>query len=610
LLRTSAIAFLLFLASIGALAQTSSISGAGTASTRLSSGDHVAVLAGMSFHYVVAGSGPLLVVQAPGWGIGSAYLRNGLAPLEKHFTVLTFDPRGSGLSSRSLNYQLLSNSDMVDDLEHLRKYWGLETINLIGHSNGGAIAVGYAERYPTHVRKLLLVGSELSGYPGKEGTQEQDAWRRKDPDFAHAMALLDAPEPKEDAAFTQWFRDTAPYYLYDPGKNATAFLVTVTAPLTAAATSVYLSNAQKTRMPPISALAMVEAQTLILVGRQDPTCPVMVSEKLHEGIQGSTLLVYEQTGHFPWIEQPSDFIREVAQFFQQQTSHAEVKPQSSGIVHTSDTDIAYEQFGRDAGHTPALIVNGGPGSSHTYMCLTDVFTKQFAHNRSVTFYDQRGIGKSKLQRESAPEGIEAHVADLEGLRAKLGYNKVDLIGHSWGGNIVMAYAAAYPQHVQHLVLIDSRAPASGGTLSLVRQVYPDQLADDKKTEKGSNADEKSEAEMIRRSLARTFYSQDKFNDVIGKLSDDEVVKVQSADINKAVGNAIKSLDLTDSLKKFDFPTLIMWGRFDMGIAVQTGWEISQAIPKSRMVIYAKSGHYPFYEQESQFLRDLNDFLDK
>ena len=51
-------------------------------------------------------------------------------------------------------------------------------------------------------------------------------------------------------------------------------------------------------MPPISALAYVNADTLILVGRQDPTCPVIVSEKLHEGIRLSKLIVREQTGHF------------------------------------------------------------------------------------------------------------------------------------------------------------------------------------------------------------------------------------------------------------------------------------------------------------------------
>ena len=45
---------------------------------RLSAGAHDVVLDGLSFHYVIAGHGPLLVVQAPGWGIGSTYLRKGL----------------------------------------------------------------------------------------------------------------------------------------------------------------------------------------------------------------------------------------------------------------------------------------------------------------------------------------------------------------------------------------------------------------------------------------------------------------------------------------------------------------------------------------------------
>jgi pimeloyl-ACP methyl ester carboxylesterase len=68
-------------------------------SDRLLPGEHDVLIDGLPFHYVVRGRGALLVVQAPGWGIGSAYLRNGLAPLEKQFTVLTFDPRGSGSSA-------------------------------------------------------------------------------------------------------------------------------------------------------------------------------------------------------------------------------------------------------------------------------------------------------------------------------------------------------------------------------------------------------------------------------------------------------------------------------------------------------------------------------
>jgi proline iminopeptidase len=293
-----------------------------------------------------------------------------------------------------------------------------------------------------------------------------------------------------------------------------------------------------------------------------------------------------------------------------QISNAEVKPQSTGIVHTADTDIAYEQFGHDKGRTPAIVVNGGPGFSHTYMYLSDVFTKKFAQERSVTFYDQRGIGQSKLQRASAPQGIEAQVADLEALRAKLGYDKIDLIGHSWGGTLIMAYAAAYPQHIQHLVLIDSGAPKFNQTIFLFKQVFPDQLAEDERAEKGTDPVAKSPGELLRRYLARDFYSQARFNDLFSKLSNADIARVENDGVNDAVNKAVENFDPTESLKKFSFPTLVMWGRFDINVAVLTGWEITQAIPGAKMVVYSKSGHFPFYEEESQFLHDLNSFLDK
>lgn len=291
-----------------------------------------------------------------------------------------------------------------------------------------------------------------------------------------------------------------------------------------------------------------------------------------------------------------------------QTSAAQVKPASTGIVHTADADIAYEQFGHDAGHMPAIIVNGGPGFSHTYMYLTDVFTRKFAHDRSVTFYDQRGIGNSRLLRASVPMGMAAQVADLEALRAKLGYDKIDLIGHSWGGLLGMAYAAAYPQHIQHLVLIDSAATKFDQTLFLFDKVFPDQLANEQTIEKGNDATAKSGGEVLRRFLARDFYSQKRFQQLTGHLSSEEIGKIENKDVSEAVMKAIAPFDVADSLKKFTFPTLIMWGRWDINVAVLTGWNISQAIPGAKMLIYQESGHFPFYEEETLFLHDLNQFL--
>src|SRR5258708_3305981 len=146
---------------------------------QLPPGEHLVAVNGVKLHCIVSGRGPLLVVQAPGWGIGSTYLRNGLAPVEDQFTLLFYDPRGSGKSTRPTSETQMSTSDMVEDLEQMRRYWGLKSINVLGHSNGGSIALGYAERYPDHLEKLIVVNSCLPGFDAS-ATVRQFINRRKD----------------------------------------------------------------------------------------------------------------------------------------------------------------------------------------------------------------------------------------------------------------------------------------------------------------------------------------------------------------------------------------------------------------------------------------------
>src|SRR3546814_20958654 len=66
--------------------------------------------------------------------------------------------------------------------------------------------------------------------------------------------------------------------------------------------------------------------------------------------------------------------------------------------------------------------------------------------------------------------------DLEALRRKLKLNRIDLLGHSWGGIVSMAYALRYPQHVRHLVLVGSGAPKPAEHEFLFDKLYPEIVA--------------------------------------------------------------------------------------------------------------------------------------
>jgi proline iminopeptidase len=276
----------------------------------------------------------------------------------------------------------------------------------------------------------------------------------------------------------------------------------------------------------------------------------------------------------------------------------------TGIIHTPDVDLAYEIYGAPGKATPVIIANGGPGFSHTYLLQNDVFTTRLAHDRQIVFYDQRGDGRSKLLNPDAPQDMNAQVADLDAIRAKLGFQKFDLIGHSWGGLLAMGYASTHPEHIEKLVLIDSAAPAWKQTLFLFSQVFPDVAAKDEEINKTLGKTPEATKDHLNNYFSMLFYSQENHDRFMAGVTDPG----QNTAVNAAVNKAIANLDLNPQLGKFNFPTLVMHGRFDMNVAVLTAWKTYKAIPGAKIEIFAKSGHLPFYEEPDKFVQVLSSFL--
>jgi proline iminopeptidase len=77
-----------------------------------------------------------------------------------------------------------------------------------------------------------------------------------------------------------------------------------------------------------------------------------------------------------------------------------------------------------------------------------------------------------------------------------------------------------------------------------------------------------------------------------------------------MGKATENLDLTSKLGSFNFPTLVVNGRYDMNVAPLTAWRLKQAIPGAKVVFFEHSGHLPSYEEPERYLQVLNDFLNQ
>src|SRR3954471_17519795 len=149
-------------------------------------------------------------------------------------------------------------------------------------------------------------------------------------------------------------------------------------------------------------------------------------------------------------------------------------PESGGQVWKAPgASLYYEVLGGGSG-TPLLVANGGPGFDHAYLHISEVWTA-LARDRPVVVYDQRGNGRAGALKPGQSCTLADQIADLEALRDHLGYAKIDLLGHSWGGFLAMAYAARHPERIERLILVDSAAPKWADTLFLFKEVFPQEV---------------------------------------------------------------------------------------------------------------------------------------
>jgi proline iminopeptidase len=277
-------------------------------------GQYVAELNGVELGYTIIGKGPPLVVVAPGWGIGSHYLQRGLAPLALRFTMIFVDPRGSGRSGRPADNAAMSSAVMAEDIHALTQHLKLAPVDLIAHSNGGAIALAFAANHPDACGKLALVDSQLMGFAASEATRQILALAKDDPRYRSAVRSVGFPLPRTDDDFTAQLKNLLPLYFHHPQKMLPRFLQTMDGLVSAETFHAQSAADRAAAINQIETLGRIRACSLVMVGQHDWICPLHVSKRIHSGLSSSTLEIFEFSGHFPWIEEPVRFFGTLKSF--------------------------------------------------------------------------------------------------------------------------------------------------------------------------------------------------------------------------------------------------------------------------------------------------------
>jgi proline iminopeptidase len=281
-------------------------------------------------------------------------------------------------------------------------------------------------------------------------------------------------------------------------------------------------------------------------------------------------------------------------------------PSAQGTTLTvGDVSIWYEvRNGGAKSKTPLVIVNGGPGFDHIYLLSSDAWDKIAAH-RPIVMYDQRGTGRSGELKAGQSCTLADQVADLEALRAKLGAEHIDLLGHSWGGYLAMAYAARHPEHVAHIVLCDSAAPKWSDTEFMLKSFFPEATERrDQDDFLDAIGDATASGASVKEYLGMLFVSPHKRDEFLATA---KLVRFNRA-VNEALNADLGRVDMGPMLARLKMPVLVLTGRFDANVAPSTAWRIHKAIAGSRFEVFEQSGHLPFFEEPDAFERSVDRFL--
>jgi len=137
------------------------------------------------------------------------------------------------------------------------------------------------------------------------------------------------------------------------------------------------------------------------------------------------------------------------------------------------------------------------------------------------------------------------------------------------------------------------------------EVFPDIEDQGMQERRKLGADTEAAARAgLRNHFRMLFYSPEKRDAYMSHMGD---LGFEPA-VAEAVSRATADLDLTAKLPGFQFPTLVITGRYDMNVAPLTAWRLAHAIPGAKLVFFEQSGHLPSYEEPGKYAAVLEDFL--
>jgi pimeloyl-ACP methyl ester carboxylesterase len=260
------------------------------------------------------------------------------------------------------------------------------------------------------------------------------------------------------------------------------------------------------------------------------------------------------------------------------------------------------------GDDPLLCLPGGPMLDSGY--FRDL--GGLADHRAFARLDLRGTGASEAPVDPASYRCDRQVADVETVRRHLGLERIDLLGHSAGANLVYRYAEQHPDRVGRLLLVTPSTRGVGIEISdddrtaLARQRsgepwYAGAAAALARVQKGSGDEDDW------RAVSAFMYARWDDETQAYEAWMDERRHEEAASAYGAPG-AFDPETTRAALAELDVPVLVLAGGCDAGNPPPAMAAVAALFPRGELVVQERGGHFPWVDDPARFVELVGSFV--
>lgn len=265
-------------------------------------------------------------------------------------------------------------------------------------------------------------------------------------------------------------------------------------------------------------------------------------------------------------------------------------------VHTSgDRALYVETRGAVNERVPVLLVHGF-ASNHD---VWDTLEPALSATRRTVNLDLPGFGWStRTEGDYSPQSL---AGDLLGVLDASNLTTVDVVAHSWGSSVALAFALAHPDRVRRIVLIGA-------------WVYDEQIPPFFRW---------ARMPLIGESLFTGFYAERPGDRFPLAFEDPTVVSQELVEMiersfdrpgtSRAALAAARGqcfLQMERRYRTIDRPTLLLWGENDNVARLRFGERLAREMPRATLTVVPGVGHFPMVEAASTTREAVIGFLDR